>query len=215
MNLCREIYVIFAQNSQTKFKIEMKKLTYILLALGAVMMLSSCQGYNRMVEKQEAVTSQWGNVQNAYQRRADLIPNLVNTVKGYAEHEQETFTQVTEARAKATQTTINPENLTAEELQQFQQAQNELSQALGRLLLIQENYPELKANQNFLALQDELAGTENRISVERNKFNQLAQDYNAYIRKFPQVIYAKWFKFEPRAYFEALPEAQTAPEVQF
>ena len=105
----------------------MKKLTYILLALGAVMMLSSCQGYNRMVEKQEAVTSQWGNVQNAYQRRADLIPNLVNTVKGYAEHEQETFTQVTEARAKATQTTINPENLTAEELQQFQQAQNELS----------------------------------------------------------------------------------------
>lgn len=193
----------------------MKKLTYILLALGAVMLLSSCQGYNKMVEKQEAVTSQWGTVQNAYQRRADLIPNLVNTVKGYAAHEQETFTQVTEARAKATQTTVNPENLTAEELQKFQQAQGELSQAIGRLLLIQENYPELKANQNFLALQDELAGTENRISVERTKFNQIAQDYNAYIRKFPQVIYAKWFKFEPRAYFEALPEAQTAPEVQF
>lgn len=193
----------------------MKKLTYILLVLGGVIMLSSCQGYNRMVEKQEAVTSQWGNVQNAYQRRADLIPNLVNTVKGYAQHEQETFTQVTEARAKATQTTVNPENLTAEQLQQFQQNQNELSQALGRLLLIQENYPELKANQNFLALQDELAGTENRISVERNKFNQIVQDYNAYIRKFPQVIYAKWFKFEPKAYFEALPEAQTAPEVQF
>lgn len=193
----------------------MKKLTNILLILVAALSLTSCRGYNKMVEKQESVTSQWANVQNAYQRRADLIPNLVNTVKGYAQHEQETFTQVTEARAKATQTTINPENITAEQLQQFQQAQGELSQALGRLLLIQENYPELKANENFLALQDELAGTENRISVERNKFNELAQDYNSYIRKFPQVIYAKWFKFVPKAYFEATPEAQTAPEVQF
>jgi len=168
-----------------------------------------------MVEKQEAVAAQWGNVQNNYQRRADLIPNLVNTVKGYAEHEQETFTQVTEARAKATQITISPENLTPESLQEYQQAQNQLSQALGRLLLIQENYPELKANQNFLALQDELAGSENRIAVERNKFNQIVQDYNAYIRKFPQVIYAKLFKFEPKAYFEATPESQTAPEVNF
>ena len=193
----------------------MKKLLYILLIVAGALSLSSCSGYNKMVEKQEAVTSQWGNVQNAYQRRADLIPNLVNTVKGYAEHEQETFTQVTEARSKATQTNINPENLTTESLQEYQQTQNQLSQALGRLLLIQENYPELKANQNFLALQDELAGTENRISVERNRFNQLAQDYNSYIRKFPQVIYAKWFKFESKAYFEALPEAQTAPQVQF
>lgn len=193
----------------------MKKLSSILLLIIAVAALTSCQGYNRMVEKQEAVTAQWGNVQNAYQRRADLIPNLVNTVKGYATHEQETLTQVTEARAKATQTTINPENLTAESLQDYQQAQNQLSQALGRLLLIQENYPELKANQNFLALQDELAGTENRISVERNKFNQAAQDYNAYIRKFPQVIYAKWFKFKSKAYFEATTESQTAPEVVF
>ncbi|MBF6597149.1 MAG: LemA family protein [Fermentimonas sp.] len=193
----------------------MKKLLYILLIVAGALSLSSCSGYNNMVEKQEAVTSQWGNVQNAYQRRADLIPNLVNTVKGYATHEQETFTQVTEARSRATQTNINPENLTTESLQEYQQAQNQLSQALGRLLLIQENYPELKANQNFLALQDELAGTENRISVERNRFNQLAQDYNSYIRKFPQVIYAKWFKFESKAYFEALPEAQTAPQVQF
>lgn len=193
----------------------MKKIVYILLVVATAISLSSCSGYNNMVEKQEAVTSQWGNVQNAYQRRADLIPNLVNTVKGYATHEQETFTQVTEARSKATQTNINPENLTTESLQEYQQAQNQLSQALGRLLLIQENYPELKANQNFLALQDELAGTENRISVERNRFNQLAQDYNSYIRKFPQVIYAKWFKFENKAYFEALPEAQTAPQVQF
>lgn len=193
----------------------MKKLLYILLIVAGALSLSSCSGYNKMVEKQEAVTSQWGNVQNAYQRRADLIPNLVNTVKGYASHEQETFTQVTEARSRTTQTNINPENLTTESLQEYQQAQNQLSQALGRLLLIQENYPELKANQNFLALQDELAGTENRISVERNRFNQLAQDYNSYIRKFPQVIYAKWFDFESKAYFEALPEAQTAPQVQF
>lgn len=193
----------------------MKKLVYVLLIVAGALSLSSCNGYNNMVEKQEAVTSQWGNVQNAYQRRADLIPNLVNTVKGYAEHEQETFTQVTEARSRATQTNINPENLTAESLQEYQQAQNQLSQALGRLLLIQENYPELKANQNFLALQDELAGTENRISVERNRFNQITQDYNSYIRKFPQVIYAKWFNFETKAYFEALPEAQTAPQVQF
>ncbi len=193
----------------------MKKLVYVLLIVAGALSLSSCNGYNNMVEKQEAVTSQWGNVQNAYQRRADLIPNLVNTVKGYAEHEQETFTQVTEARSRATQTNVNPENLTAESLQEYQQAQNQLSQALGRLLLIQENYPELKANQNFLALQDELAGTENRISVERNRFNQITQDYNSYIRKFPQVIYAKWFNFETKAYFEALPEAQTAPQVQF
>ena len=193
----------------------MKKLSYILLLIIGAVTLTSCHGYNKMVEKQEAVAAQWGNVQNNYQRRADLIPNLVNTVKGYAEHEQETFTQVTEARAKATQITISPENLTPESLQEYQQAQNQLSQALGRLLLIQENYPELKANENFLALQDELAGTENRIAVERNKFNQIVQDYNAYIRKFPQVIYAKLFKFEPKAYFEATPESQTAPEVNF
>lgn len=193
----------------------MKKFSSYLLLIIGITALTSCQGYNKMVEKQEAVTAQWGNVQNAYQRRADLIPNLVNTVKGYASHEQETFTQITEARAKATQTNISPENLTAESLQEYQQAQNQLSQALGRLLMIQENYPELKANQNFLALQDELAGTENRISVERNKFNQITQDYNSYIRKFPQVIYAKWFKFESKAYFEATPEAQTAPEVVF
>ncbi|MEA4918617.1 LemA family protein [Proteiniphilum sp.] len=193
----------------------MKKISFVLLIVIGALGLTGCQGYNRMVEKQEAVTSQWGNVQNAYQRRADLIPNLVNTVKGYAQHEQETFTQVTEARAKATQTNINPENLTEESLKEYQKAQDQLSQALGRLLLIQENYPELKANENFLALQDQLEGTENRISVERNRFNQLAQDYNSYIRKFPQVIYAKWFKFDTKAYFEASSEAQTAPKVQF
>ncbi len=192
----------------------MKGVKYILLLAVAGLTLSSC-GYNSMVNKQEAVNSQWANVQNAYQRRADLIPNLVATVKGYATHEQETFTQVTEARAKATQMTVDPSNLTEETIQQYQQAQGELSSAIGRLLLIQENYPELKANQNFLALQDELAGTENRISVERNRFNETAQDYNRYIREFPRVIYAGWFGFKPKGYFQAAAGAETAPKVEF
>ncbi|MGJ7024768.1 Protein LemA [bioreactor metagenome] len=192
----------------------MKYLTYILVLAVMGVALSSC-GYNTMVSKQEGVNSQWANVENAYQRRADLIPNLVATVKGYAEHEQETFTQVTEARAKATQVTVDPESLTEESIQQYQQAQSQLGSAIGRLLLIQENYPELKANQNFLALQDELAGTENRISVERNKFNQTAQDFNAYIRQFPRVIYAGWFGFKPKGYFQSSPGAETAPQVQF
>ncbi len=192
----------------------MKGVKYILLLAVAGLTLSSC-GYNSMVNKQEAVNSQWANVQNAYQRRADLIPNLVATVKGYATHEQETFTQVTEARAKATQMTVDPANLTEENIQQYQQAQGELSSAIGRLLLIQENYPELKANQNFLALQDELAGTENRISVERNRFNETAQDYNRYIREFPRVIYAGWFGFKPKGYFQAAAGAETAPKVEF
>ncbi len=192
----------------------MKGVKYILLLAVAGLTLSSC-GYNSMVDKQEAVNSQWANVQNAYQRRADLIPNLVATVKGYATHEQETFTQVTEARAKATQMTVDPSNLTEETIQQYQQAQGELSSAIGRLLLIQENYPELKANQNFLALQDELAGTENRISVERNRFNETAQDYNRYIREFPRVIYAGWFGFKPKGYFQAAAGAETAPKVEF
>jgi LemA protein len=193
----------------------MKKFSYLLFIILGVAMLSSCQGYNRMVEKQESVSQQWSNVENAYQRRSDLIPNLVATVKGYAEHEQETFTQVTEARSKATLMTVDPANLTPEAIQKYQDAQGELSQALGRLLLIQENYPELKANQNFMALQDELAGTENRISVERNKFNEKVQDYNAYIRKFPQVIYAGWFKFESKGYFQAAPGSENAPKVEF
>ncbi len=193
----------------------MKNLKYIfIIAIIGTFTLSSC-GYNNMVNKQESVEAQWGNVQNAYQRRADLIPNLVNTVKGYATHEQETLTQVTEARAKATQTTVDPQNLTEESIRQYQEAQGELGQALGRLLLIQENYPDLKANESFLALQDELAGTENRISVERNKFNQTAQDYNAYIRQFPRMIYAGWFGFKQKGYFQALPGSEAAPKVEF
>lgn len=192
----------------------MKNFTYIILSIVLAGMLSSC-GYNTMVEKQETVTSQWANVENNYQRRADLIPNLVATVKGYAQHEQETFTQVTQARANATQMKVDPNDLTEENIQKYQQAQGELSSAIGRLLLIQENYPELKANQNFLTLQDQLEGTENRISVERNKFNQVAQDYNAYIRKFPQVIYAGLFGFKKKGYFEAAAGAETAPKVEF
>ncbi len=193
----------------------MNKVKYtIIIAIIGVFTLSSC-GYNSMVNKQEAVTAQWGQVQNAYQRRADLIPNLVNTVKGYAAHEQETFTAVVDARARATQVNINPEDITEEGIQQFQQAQGQLSAALGKLLMIRENYPELKANQNFLALQDELAGTENRIAVERNRFNEAARDYNQYIRRFPHVIYAGWFGFNKKGYFEADAGAQTAPAVNF
>lgn len=186
----------------------------LILALFVSVFMSSCS-YNSMVEKQEAVSSQWGQVQSAYQRRADLIPNLVNTVKGYASHEQETLTAVTEARARATQTTVNMDDLTEENIQRFQEAQGQLSTAIGRLLMVQEQYPDLKANQNFMALQDELAGTENRISVERNKFNTVVQDYNSYIRQFPRVIYAGWFGFEKKGYFEADPGSQSAPQVQF
>lgn len=193
----------------------MNKLKYtVLIAILGVFTLSSC-GYNSMVNKQEAVTAQWGQVQNAYQRRADLIPNLVSTVKGYASHEQETFTTVVDARARATQVNVNPEELTEEGIQQFQEAQGQLSSALGKLLMIRENYPELKANQNFLALQDELAGTENRIAVERNRFNENARDYNQYIRRFPHVIYAGMFGFKKKGYFEADAGSQTAPVVDF
>ncbi len=189
------------------------KITF-LIAVFASVFLSSCS-YNSMVEKQEAVSSQWGQVQNAYQRRADLIPNLVNTVKGYAAHEQGTLTAVIEARAKATQVNISADDLTEENIQKYQQAQGQLSTALGKLMVVQEQYPDLKANQNFMALQDELAGTENRISVERNKYNTVVQDYNGYIRKFPQMIWAGWFGFSKKGYFEAEAGSQTAPTVQF
>lgn len=171
--------------------------------------------YNSMVSKDEAVSSQWGNVQNAYQRRSELIPNLVGTVKGYATHEQQTLTQVIEARAKATQINLSADQLTEENLQKYQQAQGQLSQALGRLMLVKEQYPELKANQNFMALQDELTGTENRISTERNKFNEMARDYNAYIRSFPKNIIASMSGFDKKAYFQADQAAQSAPKVEF
>lgn len=171
--------------------------------------------YNGMVTMQENVTSQWGNVETQYQRRADLIPNFVNTVKGAAEFEQSTLTQVIEARAKATQVKIDPTNMTPEALQQFQQAQGELSSALGRLMVVVEKYPELRATQNFRDLQVELEGTENRISVERRKFNEVAKSYNTYIRRFPQNFLAGMFGFESKPYFEAMEGSEKAPEVKF
>jgi len=192
----------------------MKKYLLGVLAIFAAFLFSSC-GYNKMVELDEAVTAQWSQVENVYQRRADLIPNLVNTVKGYAEHEQETLTGVIEARSKATSVNINPENLTQESLQQFQQAQDGLSSALSRLMVVVERYPDLKANQNFMALQAQLEGTENRITVERMKFNQAAQTLNTYIRRFPQLLFANLFGFEKRNYFEAAEGTEKAPEVQF
>jgi len=171
--------------------------------------------YNGMVTMQESVTSQWGNVQTAYQRRSDLIPNFVNTVKGAANFEQTTLTQVIEARAKATSVTIDPTKMTAENMQQFQQAQGQLSSALSRLMVVVEQYPELKATQNFRDLQVELEGTENRISVERRKFNEVALTYNTYIKRFPQNFLAGMFGFQPKPYFEASPGADKAPEVKF
>jgi LemA protein len=185
----------------------------ILVILGIISWGSKV--YNNMVTNQESVTSQWGNVETQYQRRADLIPNFVNTVKGAAAFEQETLTQVIEARAKATQVTIDPTKMTAENMQQFQQAQGELSSALSRLMVVVEKYPELRATQNFRDLQVELEGTENRISVERRKFNEVAQTFNTYIKRFPQNIIAGMFGFTAKPYFEAMEGAEKAPEVKF
>ncbi len=170
---------------------------------------------NKMVEMDEGVSSQWSQVENVYQRRADLIPNLVNTVKGYAAHEKQTLTDVVEARAKATSVNIDPTKLTPEAIQQFQQAQGGLSSALSRLMVVVEKYPDLKANENFLNLQAQLEGTENRITVERQKFNGTAQIYNTYIRKFPQNFIASFKGFEKKAYFEAEKGSEKAPTVQF
>ena len=172
-------------------------------------------GYNAMVEKQEEVEAQWAQVENVYQRRADLIPNIVNTVKGYAQHEESTLTAVIEARAKATSITIDPSNITPEQLEQFQMAQDQLSSALNRLMAVQENYPDLKANEQFMALITELEGSENRIAVERRNFNEKAKEYNQYIRKFPRNIIASMFGFEKVGYFKAKEGADVAPTVQF
>ncbi|GAB3541664.1 LemA family protein [Pontibacter brevis] len=192
----------------------MKKLFFYLIGFVILASQSSC-GYNTMVQKDETVEAQWANVQNAYQRRADLVPNLVNTVKGAADFERGTLTDVIEARAKATSVNISPDNLTPENIQRFQQAQGELSGALSRLLVSVERYPELRANQNFLELQAQLEGTENRISVERRKFNEAVQDYNTTVRSFPNNLMAGMFGFERKGHFEADPGAQRAPTVQF
>ncbi len=171
--------------------------------------------YNNMVTKDEGVKTAWSQVENQYQRRLDLIPNLVNTVKGYATHERETLEGVVNARAKATQTTVNPENLTEESLRQFQNSQSELSSALSRLMVVVERYPDLKANENFKELQAQLEGTENRIAVERQRFNEVAQSYNTYIRSFPNNIFAGMFGFSQKAYFTADAGAERAPVVEF
>jgi len=171
--------------------------------------------YNTMVELSEAIPKEWAQVETQYQRRADLIPNLVNTVKGYANFEQETLTRVIEARASATQVKIDPSNITPEELQRFQTAQNGVSSALSRLLVVAENYPDLKANQNFLDLQAQLEGTENRIAVARTRFNEVVQPYNVYIRRFPANTLAGMYGFTPKGYFEASEGSENAPKVDF
>lgn len=170
---------------------------------------------NTMVEKQETAKTQWANVESAYQRRADLIPNLVNTVKGYASHEKETLEGVIEARANATKTTIDPTNVTPEQMAAFQKAQSGLSGALSKLMVVVERYPDLKANQNFLELQSQLEGTENRINVERNRFNESTKNYNVYIRKFPASVFAGFLNFDPMTLFEAAEGSDVAPTVEF
>jgi LemA protein len=171
--------------------------------------------YNGFVTGEETVAKQWSQVENVYQRRLDLIPNLVNTVQGYANFEKSTLTQVIEARAKATSVNINPQNLNEQSLKQFQAAQGNLSSALARLMVVVERYPDLKANQNFLELQAQLEGTENRIAVERMKFNEVSQSYNVSIRRFPSNILANMFGFQKKAYFSAEPTAEKAPKVEF
>ncbi len=171
--------------------------------------------YNKMVVADEGVSAAWSQVENVYQRRADLIPNLVATVKGYAEHESSTLEGVIAARARATQITVDPSELDPEEIAEFQKAQGELSSALGRLMMLQENYPELKANENFRDLQAQLEGTENRITTERMKYNESARSYNTLVRSFPNNILASMFNFETKGYFEAQEGAETAPVVAF
>ena len=184
-----------------------------LVVIGFVMWGS--KNYNKMVTMNEGVASQWGNVQTQYQRRSDLIPNFVNTVKGAANFEQTTLTQVIEARAKATSVTVDPSKITPESMKAFQDAQGQVSSSLGRLMFVMEKYPELKATQNFRDLQTELEGTENRISTERRKFNDVALTYNTYIKRFPQNIVAGMFSFQSKPYFEAAQGSDKAPEVKF
>ena len=195
----------------------MKNLTWSvgLIVAGLILLFGGCNTYNSLVNLDEDVENEWGKVQSAYQRRADLIPNLFNTVKGVANFEQTTLTQVVEARAKATSTTIDPSNITPESLKEFQQAQQGLSSSIGRLLMVSENYPELKASNNFLELQAQLEGTENRIKVARDNFNDVVTTYNKKVRRFPASLFAGIMGFSKRAQFEAADNAQDAPTVTF
>ena len=196
----------------------LSKKNLILLAVGGLLLICvfwSFSTYNSLVGQDEVVTTAWGNVQTQYQRRSDLIPNLVSVVKGYAKHEKETLEAVVSARARATQITVSADGLTPEKLQQYQQAQGQLSAALGKLLAVSESYPNLKANENFSELQAQLEGTENRISESRTRYNKAVQGYNISVRKFPENIVAKMFGFAPKAKFEAAENAQNAPTVNF
>lgn len=194
----------------------MKIIRHITIVAAATIGLSltSCN-YNSIVENQQAVEQSWAEVENQYQRRADLIPNLVNTVKGYATHESETLEKVTEARAKATSINITADNLNEETLRQFQQAQGELTQALKSLLAVSEAYPDLKANENFRDLQVQLEGTENRVTTARGRYTEAVKTYNTQIKKFPTVIYAGWFGFSPKPQFQAESGASQVPKVEF
>ncbi len=191
----------------------MKKWIWIAVAVVAAIFLYAT--YNGLVNKEEGVNTAWAHVETQYQRRADLIPNLVNTVKGYAAHERQTLDEVTEARAKATSINLSVDELTPENMAAFQQAQADVRSALGRLVAVAEQYPDLKANRNFLELQAQLEGTENRIAVARKDFNEAAQRYNVAVRRFPAVLVAKLFGFGQKPYFEAAEGAAAAPQVQF
>ncbi|MDY5814468.1 MAG: LemA family protein [Bacteroides sp.] len=193
----------------------MKKSTIILLVVAAGLVLWGIGAYNGLVSMEETVEKSWADVESQYQRRADLIPNLVNTVKGYATHEQSTLEGVVEARSKATQITVSAGELTPEKLAEYQAAQGAVSSALGKLLAITENYPDLKANQNFLELQAQLEGCENRIAVARKDFNAVAREYNTAVRRFPKSIFASIFGFDRKPYFEAEAGADKAPTVNF
>lgn len=199
-------------------KIKTGWIVLAVIAVAILMIFSSFKGtYNKMVVLDESVSASWSQVENVYQRRMDLIPNLVNTVKGYASHEQETFAQITEARSKAGGTIqVSDEVLNnPESFKRFQQAQSEIGSALQRLMVVSENYPELKADKSFLALQDQLEGTENRIAVERKRFNDSVKNYNLYIRQFPRVMIANMMGFSEKQYFQASQGADEAPEVSF
>lgn len=206
---------MYFRNVLTKILKKMRNNVLAIMAFSLItLFLSSCN-YNSLVNKDESVQGQWANVESAYQRRADLIPNLVETVKGYADFEKETLTAVIEARSKATSVNINADNLTPQAIENFQNAQSGLNSALSRLLVTIEKYPDLKANQNFMDLQAQLEGTENRINVERNKFNEIVTDYNSSIRHFPTLLYAGIFGFDKKGYFQSEAGAETAPKVEF
>lgn len=193
----------------------MKRSTIVVIIILALLVLWGISVNNKMVSQEEGVTTAWANVESQYQRRADLIPNLVNTVKGYAAHESETLQAVVEARAKATSISVDSQNMTPEQLKEFQEAQNQVTGALGRLIAVAESYPDLKANENFKELQAQLEGTENRIATERKKYNEVVKSYNTYIRKFPQSLFANILGFDKKPYFESEEGSEKAPVVEF